>query len=134
MSNEPLHPIQAMVDGMSAAWQRERSGTQWTLGKLIAALETLGDRLVEGIGKPHSYRGYYCDLAFDRMAEPRKASDILADARGCMGREFTGYKGGDFLMGESTPVWIAAYGHCGRKIVGVDVEQNPIALLTREDD
>ena len=33
--------MQALVDGMSAQWQRERAATQLTLGALIAALEKM---------------------------------------------------------------------------------------------
>lgn len=105
------HPLQAMVDGMSAAWQKERAETQMTLGELIEALEGLDpETRVHGFGEPHSYRGYYKDLSFHPTDEDRSAAELLAVCRSCMGRVFTGYKGGEFMMGETTPVWLSPQG------------------------
>jgi hypothetical protein len=39
-----------------------------------------------------------------------------------MGREFIGYKGGEFLMGENTPVWISSYGNCGDRLLELRAE------------
>jgi hypothetical protein len=39
--------------------------------------------------------------------------EILKEAQG---KTFTGYKGGDFLMGKNTPVWLAEYGNSYFKI------------------
>lgn len=111
MNDEPIHPMQALVNGMSAAWQRERSQSQMTLGALIAALEAMPpDADVANIYDPHSYRGYYCDLEFERAEGTRKASDLLVECRAAMGNVFEGYKGGDYVMGARTPVWVGSYG------------------------
>lgn len=113
--------LQAMINGMSAQWQRERADTQMTLGKLIAKLETLpSETLIDGVAEPHSYRGYYSDLAFERSADKIKAADLLALCRSAMGKVFEGYKGGEFVMGEKTSLWIAFYGFCGDKILDLD--------------
>lgn len=109
--------VQALIDGMSAQWMRERSESQMTLGKLIKRLEELPPETPVGIGNPHSYRGYYSDLAFDPAIST--AAEALARCRAAMGEVFQGYKGGDFQMGSLTPVWIAHYGDCGKKIVAV---------------
>lgn len=123
--------MQHMIDGMNAAWQRERAATQLTLGKLIAALEAMpADAEVANLIEPHSYRGYYCDLAFERGPGKRKASELLADCRAAMGAVFEGYKGGDYVMGALTPVWVASYGQCGPKIVGITASGG----LTLQDD
>jgi hypothetical protein len=112
--------IQAMVDGMSARWQRERSETQMTLGRLIADLEAMpADTDVSGLAEPHSYRGYYCDLAFEPTSGTVKAGALLAECKSAMGQVFTGYKGGDFVMGALTPVWVAHYGCCGEKLIAI---------------
>lgn len=109
--NEPTHPIQALVNGMSAEWQRERSQTQLTLGKLIEALEAMPPgATVANLADPDSYRGYYCDLAFARSDGTRPAADLLRDCRAAMGEVFTGYKGGDYTMGARTPLWVSDYG------------------------
>lgn len=124
--------IQAMLNGMSAQWQRERAETQMTLGKLIAALEAMPEGAeVANINNAHSYRGYYSDLAFERDEGTRPAAALLAECKAAMGKVFCGYKGGDFVMGELTPVWVSSYGSCGPKLMalhaGGDIE-------TAEDD
>jgi hypothetical protein len=111
--------IQAMMDGMSAAWQRERSTTQMTLGSLIERLETLPpETMVDGIRYPHSYRGYYSDLAFE-MGDKIKAADALALCRSAMGEVFRGWKGGEYQMGRNTPLWVASEGCCGNRIMAL---------------
>jgi len=115
--------LQALVDGMSEQWKRERAETQMTLGKLIAALETMPqDAPVANLHNAHSYRGYYSDLAFEPAHGTRPASELLAECRNAMGRVFQGYKGGDFMMGETTPVWVACYGCCGDKLIAVHAD------------
>jgi hypothetical protein len=115
-----MNNIQAMMSGMSAQWQKERSESQMTLGKLIETLAAMPPEMeLEGFGEAHSYRGYYSDLAFKKMEQKTTASKALEMARVCMGEVFTGYKGGDFQMGSNTPVWIANYGACGMKIMAI---------------
>lgn len=137
------NPLQAVVDAMSHDWARKRAETQFTLGKLIAALQGLDqERLIQPLGDPHSYRGYYSDLAFDPATVDAKAGATTvgfllgALKDNCMGRTFEGYKGGDFAMTENTPLWIAEYGRSGApRVMGLDVGQDPIAfVLAREDD
>lgn len=125
-------PMQALVDGMSAQWQRERAETQMTLGAFIEALEAMPqDRQIEGIGHPHSYRGYYSDLAFERISEKVTVVQALAMCKESMGQVFVGYKGGDYVMGALTPLWIASYSCCGDKFMGIGEDGS---LLTKEDE
>lgn len=124
--------MQALVDGMSARWQRERALTQLTLGGLIAALEVMPlDAEVANLTEPDSYRGYYSDLAFALRDGTRPASALLADCRAAMGQVFTGYKGGEYVMGALTPLWVAEYGCCGDKLMAVHVGGR---IETRGDD
>jgi hypothetical protein len=110
---------------------RERAATQMTLGAMIAALEKMPPETeIDGIGSAISYRGYYSDLAFQPQPEKIKAGDLLAQCRAAMGQVFEGYKGGDFVMGALTPVWIADYGCCGRKIMAI----NPDGTIETADD
>lgn len=112
--------LQAMFDGMSAQWQRDRAETQMTLGKLISALETMPEGAeVANLGHAHSYRGYYSDLAFEIDDGLRPAADLLAECKAAMGQVFCGYKGGDYVMGALTPIWIASYSSCGKKLIGL---------------
>lgn len=72
--------IQAMVDGMTVRWQRERAETQMTLGKMIATLEAMPEGTeVANLNSAHSYRGYYSDLAFERGEGTRPVADLLAE-------------------------------------------------------
>lgn len=68
-----------------------------------------------GFSSPHSDRGYYHNLAFTPQSESR-IQDMLAHAKGALGRTFEGYKGGQYTMGEHTEVFIGEYGECGEEI------------------
>jgi hypothetical protein len=127
-----MNDMQAMVNGMSANWQRERAESQMTLGNVIEFLESVPDDLkISGLGELDSYRGYYSDLAFAPDEASRTSGDILAECNKAMGKVFTGYKGGDYVMGELTPLWVASYGCCGKKLILI----NPDGTLeTAEDD
>jgi len=115
-----IQHIQAMVEGLGAQWQRERAETQMTLGKMIEALEGMAPtEMVANLTSPHSYRGYYTDLAFERDDGLREAGGLLSECKSVMGQVLEGYKGGDYTMGANTPVWVASYGCCGQKIMAV---------------
>lgn len=126
--------LQALVNGMGAMSQTERAKSQMTLGALIGRLEELDpERLVEGMGGLMSYRGYYSDLSFDTGEPPRTVADLLSECRGAMGKVFEGYKGGDFQMGERTPLWIAPYGSTGPRLMALDVSTDPIRPVTEDE-
>ena len=84
------------------------------LKELIERLEAVNPDHIckEGFGKPHSYRGYYEQIAFDPASNVDVAS-MLAHARSADGATFTGYKGGEYKMNPWTTVNIAPYGHYG---------------------
>lgn len=124
--------MQDMIDGMNARMQVERATEQMTLGTLIDRLKDLGpSQEVDAFEEPQSYRGYYCDLAFEKAAGKAKAEDLLKMCQGVMGEVYEGYKGGDFQMGRNTPVWIAPYGNCGDKIKAIHDDGS---LELAEDD
>ena len=110
--------LQALMDGMSMHGQRARAKSQMTLGGLIEALEAMPEGMeVENLRNEHSYRGYYMDLSFEQKDGKRLASELLADCKAAMGKVYEGYKGGDFVMGALTPLWIASYGCTGLKLI-----------------
>ena len=112
--------MKALIDGMNAHSQRERAATQLTLGALIAALEKMpADAQVANLRDPDSYRGYYDDLYFERHDGTRPAAELLVECNAAMGQVFTGYKGGDFVMGALTPLWVASYGTTGDKLMAL---------------
>jgi hypothetical protein len=69
--------------------------------------------------REHSYRGYYSDLALDSKDEPTTAGELLAILKRALGETYGGYKGGDFVMGADTPLWMASYGSTGRAIIAL---------------
>ena len=89
------------------------------LKDLIEFLERIDPDAVvpHGFGIPMSYRGDYCDLAFEPV-ENARIGDMLDFARSALGAEFEGYKGGEYLMGDWTTCWIARYGDSGGDCIG----------------
>jgi hypothetical protein len=88
-----------------------------TLGELITMLEQEDPKRVvkHGFDNPHSYRGYYHDLAFE-PAFNVPVGEMLAAARSALGATYEGYKGGDYTMSDYTDCWLASYGDCGETI------------------
>jgi hypothetical protein len=115
---------------------------QWTVGQLIDALalergdfpvyiETSeGDVGAGGIG---SYRGYYEQLAIGLQAVPITADQLAQLLRKQVGDTVTGYKGGEYRITRETPVWAAEYGSCGDMIVGIDLRNERVTLMTEPD-
>lgn len=89
-----------------------------TLGDLIKILKEFPDKkktVPVGLGDPHSYRGYYDQLAFE-PAENITVEEMLEKAESALESTFEGYKGGEFLMEEHTKVYIACWGKTGESI------------------
>jgi len=113
--------MQKMMSDLSKQWRDERSESQMTIGKLIQKLKSMDkNMMIQNVSEPHSYRGYYSDLAFESLTgEKSKVSEFLKMLEDSLGEIFTGYKGGDYLMEEDTPVWVAEYGSCVKKLIGI---------------
>jgi hypothetical protein len=73
-------------------------------------------RVKDGFSNPHSYRGYYEDLAFEPKADCA-VRDMLEAAESALGTTYEGWKGGAFTMTEYTDCWLAKRGACGIPIV-----------------
>ena len=84
--------------------------------------------LVNAPHKPHSYRGYYEQLSFERSGEDATVGEFLALLESCIGKSFTGYKGGEFVMNLDTIVNIADYGNTGGEIEGVYCDEDGVFL------
>lgn len=83
---------------------------QYTLGALVRVLDALGTVEVEALEGPHSYRGYYDELAFQPPTRRLPANKVAAIVRDVYGQSFEGWKGGQYTYGDLTPVWIATKG------------------------
>ena len=77
-----------------------------------------------------SWRGSYNELAlnFETQGEEMKVSEFLNMLKECIGKTFTGYKGGNFTMHKGTPIWVANYSHSGNTAV-IDVVDNGYVVL-----
>lgn len=120
--------------------QRDKSfatSAQLTLGQIIEKLENCGFTYGQknepkevcydfGTAIPttlNSWRGSYSELAlgyklsgYDNKEEhfaQTTAEELLTELKSAIGKEFTGWKGGEFIMDEDTPVWVANGGDSG---------------------
>ena len=117
---------------------------QLTLGQLIARLKKEdADDTVQfdfgGLSPTHfgSYRGCYEDLALGFTEDSCSASrattvgELLKRAEQCIGATFTGYKGGEYTMGDHTGVWVAnPGGSTGTGLMGVVYREGIVILTT----
>lgn len=129
--------LQTIVQNAIAA-EREKElaiSSQLTLGELILKVEALpnpeasvyyykGDQSSFPTDID-SWRGIYKELALNinTEEEPMKVHEFLKMLKSAVGKTFTGYKGGEFLMSRRTPIWVANYGNSGSTAV-IDVEDD----------
>lgn len=139
--------IDAFVEDVYAA---SDGGPQLRLGELTDAIAKLNEGMGRGLivkveGHDQfpcyldSYRGSYDQLAIglsDRLSGERwtvpQFLQKLREADGCF---FTGYKGGEFRMHASTPVWVSNYGECSDlAVTGVEARDGFAVITTKKDD
>lgn len=92
------------------------------LGRLIEELEKMPQEGIvsHGFHNPHSYRGYYAELAFEPK-ENAKVSEMLSCAKEAMGSTYTGWKGGNYEMGEYSDCYITEEGSGGGDMIGMTI-------------
>ena len=127
-----------------------KTSPQLTLGELILKLEYVEDKSRPVIfDEWHfpidiiSWRGSYRELAltYAEIGDKFSVASWLSRLKGTVGAIRYGYKGGEFLMGKTTPVWVANYGessgftHDGdiwsQAVVGVSQNEQTVILETR---
>lgn len=128
-----------MRDNISMIFLNERNkefanSPQISLGELIKQIEQIGIERSNGDDRHvyydfcsaipttlNSFRGYYEELALGYVHQGQMtAKDLLSKLKTAIGKSFTGWKGGNFIMTESTPIWVANSGHVDfTGIVGV---------------
>lgn len=130
-----MFDLQKLVDAVGESNARTRSDYHLTLGGLIKKLNAIEDKsLVVAFsdgnhpGAPDSYRGYYSDLSFCNSDKPITVGHFLDEANACLGETFMGYKGGDYVMHEKTPLWRAEYGHSGGEPI-IDLVATPAGAI-----
>lgn len=133
--------LQKLVNAMNDMASETRGQYHLTLGGLAEALKGAKPdaqvRFEDGYfpGNPHSYRGYYSDLAFERVPSPTTVKDFLREVEDAIGSTFEGYKGGDFRMHSKTPLWVSNYGSAsGVGIMGFRMEDDHFVLEEKQID
>lgn len=122
--------------------REERESKMLTLGRLIRELKSFNPLLPivyedqRSPGEPHSYRGYYQDLAFEDLeaGATKTTAEFIEVLEGCVGKTFEGWKGGDFVMSEQTPLWRAYKGDCGEAVVSVKATNRAAVIKTMRDE
>lgn len=136
-----IEDIYAQVE--EARNKKFKSSPQLSLGEFIKELESLDLKYDDeefknvefdfGTAVPtflDSWRGSYRELAlgykmsgYDNNGEHfanTKADKLLEHLKSAVGKVYEGYKGGEYVMDEDTPVWVANYGNGGETaVVGV---------------
>ena len=70
--------------------------------------------------KIDSSRGSYNELALGFDFQHRNVSDVLKMCKDAVGETYYGYKGGEYKMDKTTPVWVDNYGEwTSTKITGI---------------
>ena len=105
---------------LSNASRETRKNYHVTLGELIAALNNADPNGLVYLTEPHSYRGYYDDLALEPADFAITVTQLLNQLNWVINTELTGYKGGEFMMSADTPVWVANHGCTGQALVDFD--------------
>ena len=139
-------PAQAFFDSICRASQRAENQA-WgvtTIGQVIAWLEPVkpdvsvmldfGGLVPSGL---HSWRGNYADLAIGFSIDGEvTAGMLLALLRSGIGKVFTGWKGGDYLMDADTPLYIDNEGRYSGKcwISAVEHSDYLCTLITKREE
>jgi hypothetical protein len=138
-----MSDMQRLLDSVSDACRNSRKPYHLSLGQLREQLDALphGMTVVADngafIGREHSYRGYYDDLAFEPSIEHSNVGTLrIMVVRASQGT-YTGYKGGEYTYADDTPLWFAHRGCTGLAIVGARIDDTKPArliLITKDLD
>ena len=136
--------IQGRWQGQVAAARRKvfDSSDQLSLGELILKLEAITDRNLlvcfdfcnASPTSLMSWRGIYAELCLGFTMDPTQITigQLLVKLKGAIGATYMGYKGGDYVMERTTPMWVANYGGSGSTaIVNVLTDGYQAILETR---
>lgn len=134
-----------------------KTSPQLTLSELILKLEHIEDKNKPVIFDKRyfpvdidSWRGSYRELALEYAdtrdtltytGEKLTVGELLKKLKATIGATLYGYKGGEFLMGKTTPVWVAQYGESGgfthegdiwtQAVVNISEQEQAVILETR---
>lgn len=138
--------LQSIISNAVQAYRNEEMKTspQLMLGELLILLEQVSNKKLPvkfSSGKKptklSSWRGSYREIAFqydDSADSPcPSVEDIINQIKNSIGSKFEGYKGGEFLMGKTTPVWVSQWGQSSREApVSVSCTDEMVTIETKE--
>ena len=137
--------LQRIMTNEVAAMRFEKMKTsqQLMLGELIILLDHVKDekahiRLDFDGQCPRyldSWRGSYCEIAinYDSVDPVISVAEFVGKCKDAVGDEMEGYKGGEFIMGRNTPVWVSNYGMAGNLgVIGVKQQGDEVIIITGE--
>ena len=84
-------------------------------------------------GSMNTWRGSYDEIAmeYDTESQPASVDWLLGELRFVIGGTYQGYKGGEYTMGKTTPVWVDHYGESTRRgVLGVEVTEKAVIIKT----
>lgn len=117
------------------------TSSQLSLGELIDKLEALPNKsmsVVLDFGPVptclSSWRGSYSELAIEyRDGDAPDVFTFILECRRAVSKTYEGYKGGDYVMGRETPVWVSQWGEAeNNAVVGVRDAGDMIVIDTQE--
>ena len=135
----PQMNLQEVLNNAVAAQREEelKNSPQLTLGEIICKLEALEPETSVVFDFANvvpisldSWRGSYDELAIEYgpSSSALRVDAFLEMLREAIGKTFIGYKGGDFVMGRRTPVWVSHYGEGERRAV-IDVKNDGYRIV-----
>jgi len=114
---------------------------QLSLGEMILKLEPIVEKQKQRIAENKTEATVQYDFEYlyptsinswrgtdENGYKPMTVTEFLALLRGCVGKGFTGYKGGKFIMTKNTPVWVANFGNSGNTAV-IDIIDNNYSVI-----
>lgn len=121
-----------------------QTSPQITLGELISRLELIIEmnsdaEVVFDFGEMrpngnfYSWRGAYEELAigYEDFGKKLNIIEFTNKLKECIGKEFIGWKGGEFIMHEATPLWVANEGVASNSgVVGVTFDEPFVVIQT----
>jgi hypothetical protein len=102
--------------------KRPKGVNSWRGSYGELAIQTEGFGYYQGKLKK-DWGGYqeYEDISIGK--ENPSVNEWIGVLNEAIGKTFTGYKGGDYLMGKNTPVWLAEYGESSFKTDEKDIDE-----------
>ena len=102
---------------------------------LLKALRKFdSDTIISGVSTEfRSYRGYYEHLAMSPNVEYMPVEVFCQALEDQIGKTFTGFKGGEYTVHESTELFVASYERTGEGVIGVRLDDGELTLTTEKD-